>query len=65
MIIIRFVKRTFTYLLENGLIVLPRSCDGEPAPEREVPAIFPTEDNPPGNEKGDLTAEPGTGSVGD
>jgi hypothetical protein len=46
-------------------MALLRSCDGEPAPERVVPAIFPTEDNPPGKENGDLKAKPGTGSVGD
>lgn len=46
-------------------MALLRSCDGEPAPERVVPAIFPTEGNPLGNENGDLKVEPGTGSVGD
>jgi hypothetical protein len=27
--------------LENSLLEPPRSCDGEPAPERVLPAILP------------------------
>lgn len=30
-----------THLLENSLLEPPRSCDGEPAPERVLPAILP------------------------
>lgn len=32
-----------TYLFENNLLALPSSCDGEPAPDREFPDIFPAE----------------------
>lgn len=49
-----------TYLLENNLLA-PISCDGEPAPDRVVPAIFPAV-KPPGIPKGDRKAP---GSVGD
>ena len=40
---------------------LPSSCDGEPAPDRVFPAILPADANP----KGDLTALPLEGSVGE
>lgn len=50
------------YLFENSLLALPSSCDGEPAPEREVPAILPTEVRPGGLPKGDLAEEEELGS---
>jgi hypothetical protein len=40
-----------TYLLENSRLEPPRSCDGEPAPERVLPAILPAFKAP---RKGDL-----------
>lgn len=52
-------------LFENSLLALLSSCDGEPAPERELPAILPTEVRPGGFPKGDLTDEPLGGSIGD
>jgi hypothetical protein len=42
-----------------------RSCDGEPAPDRVVPDIFPDAVIPPGNPKGDLRDELVVGSVGE
>jgi hypothetical protein len=50
------------YLFENSLLALPSSCDGEPAPERVLPAILPTEVRPGGFPKGDLTEEEEFGS---
>ena len=54
------------YLFENNLLALPpSSCDGEPAPDRVLPAILPAEFKPPESPKGDLNALPLEGSVGD
>lgn len=53
------------YLFENSLLALPSSCDGEPAPEREVPAILPTEVRPGGLPKGDLAEEELGSSMGE
>lgn len=50
------------YLLENNLLAPPSSCDGEPAPDRVFPAIFPEFRAP---RKGDLKALPFEPSVGD
>jgi hypothetical protein len=44
------------YLLENTLLELPKSCEGEPAPDRVLPVIFPAEFKPPGTPKGDRKA---------
>lgn len=52
-------------LLEKSLLALPSSCDGEPAPERGFPDILPTEVNPGGLPKGDLTDDPFGPSIGD
>lgn len=49
----------------NNLLVPPSSCEGEPAPDREFPAIFPVEFMPPDRPKGDLNALPLEGSIGD
>jgi hypothetical protein len=57
------VGLTFIHLFENSLLVLPRSCDGEPAPDRVFPAILLAEFNAPGSPKGDLKALPLGGSV--
>jgi len=54
-----------SYLLENSLLGLPNSCDGEPAPDRALLVIFPAEFKPPDKPKGDLKAFPLDGSVGD
>lgn len=53
------------YLLVNSLLALPISCEGDPAPDRVFPAIFPAEFSPPGKPKGDRKALPLEGSVGD
>lgn len=42
-----------TYLFENNLLVLPSSCDGDPAPGREFPAILLAEPIPPDSPKGE------------
>ena len=52
-------------LLENNLLALLNSCDGEPAPDRALLAILPAEFKPPDKPKGDLNALPLEGSVGD
>lgn len=52
-------------LLENNLLALPNSCDGDPAPDRALLAILPAEFKPPDKPKGDLNALPLEGSVGD
>lgn len=52
------------YLFENSLPGAPSSCEGEPAPDRVVPVIFPAEVKPPGLPNGDL-AGPLPGSVGE
>lgn len=49
------------YLFENKVLAPPRSCDGEPAPERVLPAILPAGIKPPEFPKGDLKF----GSVGE
>lgn len=54
-----------SYLLENNLLALPNSCDGDPAPDRALLAILPAEFKPPDKPKGDLNALPLEGSVGD
>ena len=54
--------RVNAYLFEYNLLALPSSCDGEPAPDRVFPAIFP-EFRAPRN--GDLNAPPLDCSVGD
>jgi hypothetical protein len=54
-----------SYLLENNLLALPSSCDGDPAPDRALLAILPAEFKPPDRPKGDLNALPLEGSVGD
>lgn len=46
-------------------MLVPSSCDGEPAPDRVFPAILPAEFSPPANPKGDLNALPVEPSVGD
>jgi hypothetical protein len=46
-----------TYLLEYSLLELPRSWDGEPAPDRALEAMRTDELTAPGRPKGDL-AEP-------
>lgn len=53
------------YLLENSLLALPNSCDGDPAPDRALLAILPAEFKPPDKPKGDLNALPLEGSVGE
>ena len=54
------------YLLENNLLApVPRSCDGEPAPDRVLLAILPAEFKPPDNPNGDRNALPLEGSVGE
>ncbi len=57
------MERCIFYLLENNLPAVPRSCDGEPAPDRVFPAILPAEFRAPGCPKGDLKALPLEGSV--
>lgn len=52
-------------LLENSLLALPNSCDGDPAPDRALLAILPAEFKPPDKPKGDLNALPLEGSVGE
>ena len=52
-----------SHLLENNLLALLRSCDGEPAPERVFPTIFPAELIAPGIPKEDLETFPLEGSV--
>lgn len=54
-----------TYLFEYNLLALFRSCDGEPAPDRTLPAILPDEFSAPGSPNGDLKAPPLAGSIGD
>lgn len=51
-----------THLLENSLLEPPRSCDGDPAPERVLPAILPAFNAP---RKGDLRDPVLDGSVGE
>lgn len=51
--------------MEKGLLAPPSSCDGEPAPDRGVPAIFPPDVRPGGKPKGALTEEAPVGSVGE
>jgi hypothetical protein len=59
------VKRD-AYLFENNLLApLFSSCDGEPAPDRVLLAILPAELKPPGIPKGDRSALPLEGSVGE
>lgn len=53
------------YLLENNLLAPPSSCDGEPAPDRVLPAILPAEVGPADTPNGDRKALPPDGSVGD
>lgn len=52
------------YLFENSLPEAPISWDGEPAPDRVVPAILAEELRPVERPKGDLMAVP-EGSLGD
>jgi hypothetical protein len=52
-----------TYRFENNLLALPRSCDGDPAPDRVFPAILPAAVKLPGWPKGDRRAFPLEGSV--
>lgn len=47
------------------LPALPSSCDGDPAPERVVPAMLPTDCSPGGPPNGDLTLLPFGGSIGE
>jgi hypothetical protein len=56
-----------THLFENNLLEEPPviSCEGEPAPDRVLPAILLDEFKPPGRPKGDLSDDPGDGSMGD
>jgi hypothetical protein len=49
----------------NNLLALPISCEGEPAPDRVLLAIFPAEFNPPDKPNGDLRELPLEGSIGD
>jgi hypothetical protein len=51
------------YRLENSLLEPPRSCDGEPAPDRVLPAILPVAFKAP--RKGDLSEPALEGSVGE
>lgn len=54
-----------TRLFEKSLLEPGKSCDGEPAPEHEVPAILlPGGFSAPGMPKGDRIADP-VGSLGD
>lgn len=54
------------HLLENSLLEPGISCDGEPAPERVVPAILlPGGFSVPDMPKGDLVADALVGSIGD
>lgn len=55
------------YLLDaKSLLELASwSCDGEPAPERVVPAMLPRDCKPGGFPKGDLAELPFGGSIGD
>lgn len=54
------------YLLENNLPEPGISCEGEPAPDRVVPAILLLlAFNVPDMPKGDLTAEAPADSMGD
>lgn len=54
------------YLLENSLPDPDKSCEGEPAPDRVVPAILlPAGFNVPDMPKGDLTADAPDDSMGD
>jgi len=53
------------YLFEKGLAAPPSSCDGEPAPDREAPVIFPDDVIPGGKPKGDLKVALAVGSVGE
>ena len=50
--------------MEKGLAAPPSSCDGEPAPDREAPAILP-DVIPGGKPKGDLRVALAVGSVGE
>ncbi len=52
-----------SYLFVNSLLAPPRSCDGDPAPDRVFPAILPAEFKPPESPNGDLKALPLGGSV--
>lgn len=58
------MKRALTDLFEYGRAAPPSSCDGDPAPDRDVPPILPAEVSPGGKPKGDLI-EPAVGSVGE
>jgi len=53
------------YLFENNLLALASSCDGDPAPDRVLPAILPAEFKLPEIPNGDLNALPLEGSVGE
>jgi hypothetical protein len=53
------------YLFEKGLAVPPSSCDGEPAPDREAPAILPDDVIPGGKPNGVLKVALAVGSVGE
>jgi hypothetical protein len=57
-----WVEKRTAYRLENNLLEPLRSCDGEPAPDRVLPAILPEFKAP---RKGDLSEPALEGSVGD
>ena len=52
-----------TYLLEKSLLEPAASCEGEPAPERVVPAILPDGFMTPDIPNGDLTVDELDGST--
>lgn len=53
-----------TYLLEKSLLEPAVSCEGEPAPERVVPAILPDGFKTPDMPNGDLTVDAPDESTG-
>lgn len=58
-------KRGVTNLLEKSLPEPGISCDGEPAPDRVLPAIFPAGFIAPGRPYEDLRVDPGPESIGE
>lgn len=53
-----------TYRLEKSLLEPAVSCEGEPAPERVVPAILPGGFKTPDMPKGDRTVDAPGESIG-
>lgn len=58
-------ERRTTYLLENSLLEVVMSWDGEPDPERGFPGILLDGARPGDMPNGDLTTLPDVGSPGE